>query len=120
MPSQRYSRQLDFLDASVFSGRMLELNLDEFKGYLDRWQQEVRRYKQAIQAEGNKILIEITDRTGMRTFSLNPCFVCRISSDIQHSVGPKGYKLQCVGCSSGAYGRSWEEVAEAWNSMCGG
>ena len=36
-----YSRQMDELDASVFSGELLYLNLNEFKDYLARWQRAV-------------------------------------------------------------------------------
>ena len=44
-----YSDQLDSLDASVFSGELLLTHLEEFKGYLARWQKAVEEHEKAQQ-----------------------------------------------------------------------
>lgn len=45
MSYERYSEDLDDLDASVFSGEMLETNLEEFEYYVDRWKRAIDNHK---------------------------------------------------------------------------
>ena len=119
MTSERYSHQLDALDASVFTGEMLQTNFEEFKNYVERWQREIDRHDQALARERNKILIEITDHSGVHAMRLDPCPKCRSSSNIRHSYANCSYKIQCVKCGSGAIDRCWLEVAESWNRLWG-
>ena len=44
----RYSEQLDDLDASVFSGEILYTNLEEFQKYLNRWQSAIDSHRQHV------------------------------------------------------------------------
>ncbi len=48
---ERYSEELDCIDASVFTGEMLFENLDEFQKYLTRWQKAVDDHKKYMNEE---------------------------------------------------------------------
>ncbi len=43
--NDRYSDELDSLDASVFSGEILFTNLEEFQYYVSRWQVAIDEHK---------------------------------------------------------------------------
>ncbi len=48
---ERYRDELDSIDASVFTGELLFENLDEFQGYLTRWQKAVDDHKKYMNEE---------------------------------------------------------------------
>ena len=50
--NDRYSDQLDNLDASVFSGELLFTNMDEFQDYINRWQRAIDRHKNLMDYVG--------------------------------------------------------------------
>lgn len=116
---QEYSDRLNELDACIFTGLMLELNLDEVQEYLGRWDREVKRYKRIISKAEGKVLIEITNSQGLKTISLHPCSQCHIGSEIVHEVRRSGYFIKCQKCRTSAAGTSWEEAAKVWNTMWG-
>lgn len=49
--NDRYSDELDSLDASVFSGEILFTNLDEFQYYITRWQKAIDEHKEGDDEE---------------------------------------------------------------------
>ena len=46
-----YSKQIDAMDASVFSGEMLETNIEEFEQHLHRWQRAVHNHRRPPNCE---------------------------------------------------------------------
>jgi len=47
--SDIYSEELDTVDASIFSGEMLETNLEELKDYVGRWQRAIDAHEKAME-----------------------------------------------------------------------
>ena len=41
MSENEYSELLDSVDAAIFTGELLQTNLDEMKGYMERWQRAI-------------------------------------------------------------------------------
>jgi len=50
-----YSELLNEVDACVFTGLMLQTNLEEFKGYVDRWSQAIKDYEKEVSALAKKV-----------------------------------------------------------------
>ena len=51
---QDYSKDLDSIDASVFSGEMLLVNFEEFKYYVSRWQRAIDEHEEAMEQDNDK------------------------------------------------------------------
>lgn len=47
----QYSDEMDTLDASIFSGELLETNLDELKEYMGRWQRAIDAHEKAMEED---------------------------------------------------------------------
>jgi len=61
-----YDEQLDDMDASVFTGEILFINLEEFKEHLARWQKAVDEHegmRQNEKSEADKFMHELTHLT---------------------------------------------------------